>query len=497
MGWPRNYRPVPDPTLPIKGGQIALPDTRAFSGGLEDACDVAMASPWGSAYTAEYPAAVYEQGNVYCLAWPTVRLMSRCDAWIECEALTRDACFPSVGEQKNHVLLPASCTNPQSKSDAGTDDDIYLFVSPRNPTRDPTQPEFNQRNINELAGLASSCDPGLREGSNAKTDACQLGLERHADGERDCRGFLRAPKACESSGFAMGHGCFRIPEDMTPGHYVANWYWRTTFARTPNDQTIPYTTCFDFTVVARGAAEANPGPTGTTGDPISDLPCTNNALTLSMADGGGATTDGGSTAEPPPIADPDTGPGAEDDCEGSPQQEGAECAWPPEVMLTQRCCAVGLRCVLWEDSGYGRCRKDPEQPAVGVPEVGDPSPLPTEDEQSSPGPSEGCQGDAIAGEECARPEWENEVCCAEGTRCAYWQGSGYGRCRAFGPGASPRAPAQPEEEAGGAGCQLPGVEEGGECAWPASEGRVTRCCEEGTRCELWQNTEWGRCRAVV
>ena len=101
MGWPRNYRPVPDPTLPLAGGQIALPDTRAFSGGLEAACDVAMASPWGSAYNADYPAAVYEQGKVYCLAWPTVRLMSRCDAWIECEALTHDACFLFLVTEKS------------------------------------------------------------------------------------------------------------------------------------------------------------------------------------------------------------------------------------------------------------------------------------------------------------------------------------------------------------------------------------------------------------
>ena len=196
-GWPRSYRPSESGGYP-SGYQIAYPDSQAFSGGQNNACNAGMAYPWQSGYTDLYPSAVYEQGRVYCLAWP----------------------------MKNHGILPTSCENPNSKSDAGTQDTLHLYVSEVNPSRDPTQSEFNTRNINELASFASQCSPDLPPGSSrAFADECQLGLEKHQDNQRDCKGFTRSPKLCDSSGEAMGTGCFKIPADMSLGHYVAQWYW--------------------------------------------------------------------------------------------------------------------------------------------------------------------------------------------------------------------------------------------------------------------------------
>ena len=250
-GYPRGYRPVIDREL---GYQIAYPDSRAFSGG---GCDIPKAEPWNRGYTSDFPHAVYEPGETYCVVWP----------------------------MKNHGWLPETgCEGfQQSKSDAGIDGTIHLYISSANPARDPTQQEFEARNLNELLGLASRCDPGLQN-SNAKSAECQLGLERTENYARDCKGFQRSPKFCESSGEAMGHGCFTVPSDLEPGHYVGQWYWRTSFLRegSPNGlQTIPYFSCFDFEVSA--GAPQHPDTPGVKGEPDSLLPCTNNYRTVLSA----------------------------------------------------------------------------------------------------------------------------------------------------------------------------------------------------------------------
>merc|ERR1712060_80024 len=91
-------------------------------------------------------------------------------------------------------------------------------------------------------------------------------------GQVDCKGFQRSPKFCLNTDRAVGTGCFKVPDNMSPGHYVGQWYWEF-------NQNAPYTTCFDFQVVAQGSSEARIGTPGTTGIPdTSELPCTNNVL---------------------------------------------------------------------------------------------------------------------------------------------------------------------------------------------------------------------------
>merc|ERR1719310_822203 len=150
-----------------------------------------MASPWRENYPSGFDHAIYEPDRVYCLAWP----------------------------MKNHGWLPESCSTTHSKSDAGVNDSLSLYVSAINPQGDPTQAEFNMRNINELAGLAGNCNPDFPSSRHLE-DTCQLGLEKHEDWAKDCKGFLRSPKFCENSGMAMGTGCFKVPGEMAPGHYV-------------------------------------------------------------------------------------------------------------------------------------------------------------------------------------------------------------------------------------------------------------------------------------
>lgn len=208
------------------------------------ACDIALTSPFSDAYSTSYPSATYEQGQVYCLAWP----------------------------QKNHAA--ATCTNAFIP-----DTSTLLLVSTVNPTQDPSQAIFNTRNINELAGLATGCE------ADDEQDGCQLGLKKHVQGQMDCAGFQRAPKFCENTDRAMGTGCFKIPNDMATGHYVFQWYWEFNAGS-------PYTNCFDAQVVAAGAGSGGGGTTGTP-ESTGGLTCTNNVEAFDITPDAGTGTGGG------------------------------------------------------------------------------------------------------------------------------------------------------------------------------------------------------------
>jgi hypothetical protein len=240
FGWPRRWDNRNGATAPTANGyQIAADTGRDFQPSGGSACDIPMSTPsFAAGYSAEFPHAVYEQGRVYCLAWP----------------------------MKNHAA--ASCTNSFIP-----DTSLTLMVSSVDPASDPTQAEFNPRNINELAGFATNCDP-TAPGSNDKTDGCQLGLEKHASGQQDCKGFQRSPRFCDSTGDSMGTGCFKVPEDLASGHYVGQWFWEF-------NPGAFYISCFDFVVVAPGAPQATPGTPGTVGQADTEfLPCVNNYLRL-------------------------------------------------------------------------------------------------------------------------------------------------------------------------------------------------------------------------
>jgi len=391
FGWPRQYRPEPR----VDGYQIAVPDSRAFSG---HGCDVPMSSPsWRSGYSPGFPHAVYEPGRVYCLAWP----------------------------MKNHGWLPDSCTNAHSKSDAGVNDSLALFVSSVNPQTDATQAEFTARNINELAGLARDCAPGSAP-SREMLDECQLGLEKHRDYQADCKGFLRTPRFCESSGRSMGTGCFRVPTGMAAGHYVAQWHWRSSFrpgtSGAPRLQTQAYASCFDFLVVPAGSREARPGASGTTGTPDSDLPCTNNALKF---DAGSAAPAATTTPAPPPPpgapaptpAPPDPHSPPHSPCAGSHEV----CAEPG---LAPSCCVLGHACTHYRNSGYARCllASSGLVPPTPTPTLAS-APAQTAAPAATPARA-ACTGPH---EVCAQPGW-GPACCSAGLRCTYYLNTGYARC---------------------------------------------------------------------
>lgn len=429
FAWPRNYRPQ----KAANGYQIASPDSQAFSGAFNSACNAPMASPWKSGYNNAYPYAVYEPGKVYCLAWP----------------------------MKNHGWLPESCSESHSKSDAGLNDTLHLYVSMPSPQADPSQAEFETRNINELAGLASNCMPGA--GSNAELSECQLGLEKHENYQRDCKGFLRSPKFCASSGMAMGTGCFQIPSDMALGHYVGQWYWRSSFIRPSRPgglETIPYMSCFDFEVVAEGSPEAHAGQTGTTGTPDSDLPCENNVLKFSATSPSPAPMP---ASVPAPVPRPAPTPTSThpSSCEGNAEAD-SECDQPG--WTSQKCCPSKQQCIYWQDSGYARCRSDSTNSS--------PSPAPV----TVPISNHSCSGEAEAGGECARPGWPSEKCCPSGFWCKVWQDSGFARCHESNTSSPPCV--------GQAGA-------GEECARP--EWESVKCCADNLHCLFWQDSGFARC----
>jgi hypothetical protein len=439
FGWPRSYRPSAAGNQ--RGYQIAYPDSQAYSGGQNRACNSGLAYPWESAYDNDaYPSAVYEQGRVYCLAWP----------------------------MKNHGILPTSCDNPISKSDAGTQDTLHLYVSEVNPTRDPTQSEFNTRNINELASLATRCNPDLQPAGSSRQfeDECQLGLEKHRDNQRDCKGFLRSPKLCDSSGEAMGTGCFKIPADMTPGHYIAQWYWETTFDRDP-DQRLAYQSCFDFEVVEPGSSKATLGRTGTSGSPASDLPCTNNVDKFLNA-----AVEGGGGGDPPP-------PTSDDAAEVflACAKEGEECSDPSWAV--QKCCETGTRCDLWQNTQYGRCSRQ--------------SKLEEEEEEGNPPPPlpiSQCQGEVVVneGEECDDPEWSNPKCCSQDLTCEYWEDTQYARCRS----STTTTTDDFSSPSFSFSCQGESAHEGEECDHP--DWSNPKCCSQDLTCEYWEDTQYARCQ---
>jgi hypothetical protein len=74
-----------------------------------------MTQPLWDAYTDAYPMAQYRPGQNVCLAWPS----------------------------KNHVA--AECTKP-TIPDMGN----KLYISPKNPRRDPSQKEFRNRPLADL-----------------------------------------------------------------------------------------------------------------------------------------------------------------------------------------------------------------------------------------------------------------------------------------------------------------------------------------------------------
>ena len=222
---------------------VADRQDRAFAG---DVCDRPMREAWRDAYNVQYPAAVYEAGSIACLAWTL----------------------------QNHASWDCPGNN-HAKRDPAQRESLSLYISDPDPSKDPDQASFFLRNVNEVAGLASACNPTVGTGH---MPTCQLGLQKHEQ-EGDCRGFQRAPAFCENTGSAQGTGCFYIPETLQPGHYVGQWVWDTLFVRDV-PQAIVYKTCFDFEVVPQGTGLKDPTP-GTKGVPAANKgKCENNAQYL-------------------------------------------------------------------------------------------------------------------------------------------------------------------------------------------------------------------------
>jgi hypothetical protein len=123
-------------------------------------CNQPMAS---TNYDASYPAAIYEQGGIYCLAHPT----------------------------KNHVA--STCTTAYE-----TDTKLTVFRSGVNPTADPDQATFK---LNELPN----------------------NYGQHINSQIDCLGYQRSPKFCTNPDRALATGCISIPSDLAVGTYVFQW----------------------------------------------------------------------------------------------------------------------------------------------------------------------------------------------------------------------------------------------------------------------------------
>jgi len=190
-----------------------------------------------SNYDSNYPRATYEAGKVYCLAWP----------------------------MKNHGA--ATCTNAFIP-----DTSTRLFHSDADATSDPTQAEFKANNVNNVL-LEEDCDA-----DDTTSDECQLGLEKHVQGQMDCKGYQRSPRFCDNTDRALGTGCFQAPS--TTGNYVFQWYWEFNAGS-------PYSTCYDAIVVAAGAGNGEGGTSGTP-DEADDAfggACTNNAIEQFDTDG--------------------------------------------------------------------------------------------------------------------------------------------------------------------------------------------------------------------
>mmetsp|Transcript_21099 Transcript_21099/g.58966 ORF Transcript_21099/g.58966 Transcript_21099/m.58966 type:complete len:499 (-) Transcript_21099:143-1639(-) len=385
VAWPRQYQPMLRP----KGYQIAEPESRAWANG---GCDRPMTTPdWRLGYSAAFPHAIYEPGRVYCLAWP----------------------------MKNHATTPEQCMNPHAKSDAGTDETLRLLVSVLSLAHDPDQAEFNQRNINELAGLASNCSHIWRErgepGSSELTDDCQLGLEKHRTGEIDCKGFQRAPKFCENTGAAMGTGCFKVPDDMTAGHYVAQWHWEASFEGRGR---FAYTTCFDFEVVASGSSAARSGTPGTVGTPESPgLPCRNNVHKFAGAGSGeSAGPQHAPSAAPTTLAGPQPAPALTTTPASTCSSPYQICAGPDRP--GPFCCTQGYACVF-QNADWAQCV--PVSPTSGPLA---PTRAPTTS-STAPSPAGPCSAPYHV---CASPSGTSAGCCTQGYECTF-QNAHWAQCR--------------------------------------------------------------------
>merc|ERR1712048_965932 len=406
LAWPRDYHPVPRDG----GYHIADAESRAWSG---EGCDRPMAMPeWKSGYSAEYPHAIYEPGQVYCLAWP----------------------------MKNHAYIDlAGCDNNHAKADSGHDVTLSLYVSNVNVTNDPLQSEFFVRNINELAGLASNCqhvwhEPG--DVGHELLDECQLGLEKHQNGQADCKGFQRAPKFCENTGEAMGTGCFKVPDNFAPGHYVAQWRWSATFE---GRGSFPYSTCFDFEVVPVGSGRAHPGLTGTTGTAdTSHFDCQNNMLKFSGSHptiAPGATTTASSTdmvVTTAAVASTKTSTLAATTSETSCVGPWDHCADPN--WARPKCCMEGYEC-KYSSLHWARCQlASSTSIMIGVHTILStttttlPATTTTTTTRTTTKMVISC---AAPWEHCAEPGWLAPKCCTSGYTCVFANGH-WARCQPLG-----------------------------------------------------------------
>jgi len=380
------------------GYHIADAESRAWSG---EGCDIPMKMPdWSSSYSAEYPYAIYEPGRVYCLAWP----------------------------MKNHAHIDlAGCDNNHAKADSGHDESISLYVSTANVTSDPSQSEFFMRNINELAGLATKCQHVWHEADNLGhelLDECQLGLEKHQNGQADCKGFQRSPKFCENTGEAMGTGCFKVPDNFLPGHYVAQWHWSATF---PGRGSFPYSTCFDFEVVPAGSNRARPGVTGTIGTAdTTHFHCQNNVLKFANSQHTGAPVETTtSTSTNPAVTTmattvttsmPTATPTPATSCAG-PWDHCAEPGW-----ANPKCCTAAYQCT-YSNEHWARCT-----PAASSSNSTPTTTSTTTTLTTTKGLRNEC---AAPWEHCAQPDWLVPKCCTSGYTCVFANGQ-WARCQPQG-----------------------------------------------------------------
>ena len=373
FGWARRWEDrgsaltAPQP----KGYQIAIESNNSPRAFANNGCDRPMGSSssafWKDGYSAEFPHATYEQGQVYCMTW----------------------------SMQNHATTPEDCTNNQAKSDAAARDSLYLYISNVNPTVDPSQDEFLLRNINEVAGLANDCNP--HNEAYSQEEACQLGLEKQQEA-RDCKGFQRSPAFCENTGQAMGTGCVFIPEDMPTGHYVGQWYWNTTFVRPTFVQETAYKSCFDFEVVAAGTMSGStyasmPEP-GTKGTPVGSLPCVNNLETFEAVLHRTLPT---MSPSMPPNNDPPNG-----SCSPLYERCGGE-GWNGPT-----CCVDGTECIEFY-VGWPQCMPatNEQQPVVEIEESEE------SEEESEESQEEPSQCSALW-TRCGGENWTGSTCCQEG-----------------------------------------------------------------------------------
>lgn len=140
-----------------------------------------MTSPIDNAYTTAYPKAIYEQGKLYCLAWPTKNHVA---------ATATNQYIPDTS------MVMCTCT-VIANINVTHDFAQKLKVSAQGVTKDPNQSAF--------------VDVATNFGT-------------HTNGVIDCLGFQRSPKFAENTDKALATGCFKIPTAMATGTYVFQWY---------------------------------------------------------------------------------------------------------------------------------------------------------------------------------------------------------------------------------------------------------------------------------